>query len=290
MQEGFVRSAGYQLAQWTAAYPSPATTDSLESLFLISRSSLGESLVRVATLSDFVAYPVNELKYFECRGTGGNALFSALAGDVIRVTPSPDHWLQSGEPYDDCDFTVASLVSTSGSTPLIKVGNYLQLDDYSFTDEDQGRWFLLAGFDTSGYNAPVQVVDVLTPHTARIAFASALSVTTNETGTAWTKRRLLIDTNAGALLEPRYFPTLESAVGWELLRTGTSYGTGAFGETSRTTPGALVFRDRRFTSMLPSLDAALAVASNTRAAVALLQAEADSNNTAFLGVTQTDYP
>ena len=289
MQEGVVRANGHQLTQWTAAYPSGVTTDSLEQLFVINRSSLGESLVRVATLSDFLAYTPNELKYFECRGVGGNSAFDAVAGHVIRAT-GVDHWLQAGAPYADNDFTIASVSDTSGSSPQLLVGNYLQISGYTFDEDDVGRWFKLAGFATSGYNMPAEVVSVVTPGTALVRFASALAVTTNETGSSWFTRRLVIETNVSATLEPRYFPTVERNVSWQLLNSGTGYATGSGGETSRQDPTRLTFRDRRVTSILPSLDAALALAATTKAGVALLQVESDTNNTSFLGVTQTDYP
>ena len=291
MQEGFVRSGGYQLTQWTAAHPPPATTDLLENLFVIRKSSLGESLVGVATLADFVAYPSNELKYFECKGPSGYLMFSALPGDVLRITPAVPYWVQTSAPYANCNFTVSSIGSFSGTAPALKVGNYLQLTDHLFTDDDLGRWLILAGFSgTPAYNAPVEIVTIVSGHTALVRFADDRIVTTNETGTAWTRKRLVITTAVDAAQEPRYFPTVERSLPWELERDGSFLSSGSSGNTSRFDPSLAIYRDRRFTSMLPSLDAALALAATTKAAVALLQATADTNNTSFLGVTQTDYP
>ena len=290
MQEGFVRLAGYQLTQWTAQYPSGVTADALAELFLIAKSSLGESLVRVATLADLVAYPTNQLKCFEARGSGGNMVYSALAGDVIRLAPSIDYWLQVEAPYADCDFVVESVETTSGTSPTFRVGNYLQLNDYVFTDDDVGRWFQLGGFTTSAYNAAVKVVSIVSTHTAIVAFTNSSMGTTNEDGTSWSRRRLVIQTNTGGSQEPRYFPTTLRGASWNLLRGGSRYASGADGETSREDPNILVFRDRRVTSLLPSLDAALALIATTKAAVGFLQAAADTNNTAFLGTRQTDYP
>lgn len=289
-QEGFVRAQGFQLTQWTSAYPAEVTTDSLENLFVITKSSLGESLVRVATLTDFVSYNLNELKYFECRGVNGNFMHGALAGDILRVTPSVSYWLQAAAPYADCDFVVSGFETVSGSSPQIMIGNYLQLSNYTFTDADVGRWFVLAGFATTAYNATAQVTAVVSPHTAVIAFYDGTSVTTNETGTSWVKRRIVIQTNVSSTLEPRYFPTVERGIGWALERGGSTYMDGPTGESSRRDPRLVTFRDRRVTSLLPSLDAAMNLVTTTKAAVAHLQAESDTNNTAFLGAHQTDYP
>lgn len=286
-QEGFVRTAGYQLVQWTAINN---TTDPLESLFVIRRTSLGESFERVANLGDFVTYPVNELKFFEGRGTNANALFSAVPGDQVVFDPEIEYWLQSAAPYNDCVFTVAAVVPVSGSAPKLKVGNFLQLDDYTFTEDDTDRWFSLSGFASSGYNQPARVVSVLTGHTAIVAFDAGTTVVTNETGTSWTKRRLRIETGTIGMQEPRFFPTVVRNAAWKLKRGGSTIAYGPNGETSRTDPTLTLFRDRRVTTIHSSLDAALALTDNTKAAVALLQAAAEQNNTSFLGVHTTDFP
>lgn len=251
---------------------------------------MGETFERVASLSDFVTYPENPLKYFECKDAGGYALFSALPSDAIEFDPEIEYWLQTDPPYNNCKYVVSGVVTISGASPKLKVGNYLQLDDYTFTNDDVGRWFSLTGFTTSLYNNPVMVVAVLTGRTAIILFSAGTVTTTNETGTSWTKRRLEIEPNVIGGAEPKFFPTAVRGQPWALKRLGIGYGFGPNGETSRTDPTLTIFRDRRITVVHSTLNAALTQADNTKAAVALLQAAADQNNTSFLGVHTTDFP
>jgi hypothetical protein len=251
---------------------------------------LGESFERVASLRDFVSYQENFLKYFEAKGINGNALFSALPGDEIVFDPAIEYWLQAAAPYNNCEFLVAGVVTVSGASPKLRVGNYLQLDDYTFTNDDVGRWFSLAGFATPAYNNPVMVVSVLTGHSAVIRFVAGTVTNTNETGASWTKRRLEIEPNVLGGAEPRSFPTLVRAKPWTLKRLGVAYAAGSNGETSRTDPTLTLFRDRRITVLHSTLDAALAQVTTTKSAVALLQAASDQNNTSFLGVHTTDFP
>jgi len=285
-QEGFVRTAGFQATQWTSSYPADATTpETYAALFLLRNTEGVESFERVATGTDFVSYPENELKYFEALHGGGGAVFSALPGDTISFDPAIDFWLQADAPYDSCAFEVAAVetVASGGSSAAI-AGNQVQLTGYTLTDADVGRWVKLSGFATTGYNVPVQIL----AYAGSVATVDA-AITTNEAGGAWAIRRLRIVTAVDPAQEPRYFPTRVANKPWRLTRGATLVGSGDHGATRRTTEAAL-FRDRRVTTLEPSLDDALARFAVTRAAVATLQHAAEATDVAFAPRQTYDYP
>lgn len=286
-QEGIVRAFGYQVTQW-ASVVSPGATDpaSYAGLFVIRNGAGGESLERVASLRDFISYAVNELKYFEAKNTGGNALLSALAGDSLIVTPAVSEWLQSGAPYDTCTFTVDAVTTVAnGTAPATLTGNRIQLPGYEFSDDDVGRWVTLTGFTTSAYNATVRILSFV-GNTATVD----ATLTTNETGATWAFRRVRIVSDLGPSSEPRYFPTRRRQLGWELRRSGSLLASGVAGETQRQDPRAELYRDVRFTAVVPTEDDANALFAVTRDAVGRLQRAAEAVDTAFAGLQTYDYP
>lgn len=285
-QEGIIRTSGYQVTQWCSVLNAATDPSSYASLFVIRNTEGAESLERIATQKDFVTYAPNELKYFEAKQTGGDALLSAVSGDTLLITPTIDTWLQSQAPYLDCSFVVDQLDTfAQGTGPSAVAGNYVTLPGYTLTNADVGRWVLLTGFSTAGYNGVAQILSV--------AGSTALvnkTITTNESGSSWALRRVAVRTNAGDGLEPRYFPSRLDELKWELRRNGALVASGSKGSTMRARPKDKVFRDLRFTSVEADHDAANALLSVTRLAVQNLQTNVSLIDTSFLGVQTYNFP
>lgn len=289
-----VRPEGYQLTQWIANYPEAVSTDSLQALFVFKKTSSGEVFDRVATLTDLVAYPTNELNTFEVFGPDGIVMFSIAAGRQLFIPRRVAHWTQQDAPYADTWFEIAGVSDKNGTNPQLLVGNILSLSDYVFTPQDEGRCFELGGFLTSAFNTVVYVRQVLGRSTARIGFISVpeTSVSGTVSGTSWKIRVVNITTAVSLTQEPRYFPTLERGLEWELYDFGRlsrlSYGKGL--NTQRQNDGYDTYRSTRVTTLEPSSDIAVARRSVVRAAVSRLQQGAAVVETEFLGVQQTDFP
>lgn len=293
-QEGVVRPEGYQLSQWVAVYPENVSTDALQALFVFRKTSSGEAFERVASLTDFVAYPVNEINAFEIYGPDGINMFSLAAGQQLLIPHRVDHWLQQDPPYANAWFEVASFSDKNGVNPQLLVGNVLSLSDYEFTPDDTGRCFQLAGFGNSTYNAVAYVRQILGRSTARVGFIAApgTSVGGTATGASWKTRIVHVTTNVDPAQEPRYFPTVERGLEWEIYDAARlnrlAFGKGL--STRRENDGFAVYRSVRVTTMEPSSEAAVARRAVVRAAVARLQQGAAVVETEFLGVEQTDFP
>lgn len=293
-QEGVVRPEGYQLSQWVATYPESASTDALQALFVFRKTSSGEAFERVATLTDCVAYPVNEINAFEIFGPDGITMFVLAAGQQLVVPRGVDHWLQQDAPYDDRWFEIAGFSDKNGVNPRLLVGNVLSLPDYEFTPGDTGRCFQLAGFGNSAYNAVVCVRQILGKSTAHVGFVAAptTSVDGTATGASWKTRIVHVTRDVDPAQEPRYFPTVERGLEWEIHDATRSsrlaYGKGL--STRRENDGFPVYRSVRVTTVEPSSDMAVARRAVVRAAVSRLQRGAAVIETEFLGVEQTDFP
>lgn len=255
-------------------------------LFLVRKVSDGlERLERIATPTDFAAYPEAPLRYFEPRGPGADAaLASGANGDLLSFDAAQvPHWLQADAPYDTVDFWIDSReVRVQGVSPKVFVGSQIQLPGYTFTVADLGRWVLLSGLPSAPHNGWCQVIGYQgdTATVNRVFYA-------NETGTNWGFYRFLIETDAGPTLEPRYFPTCAIGLTWQLTRGGTTIAAGNGGCTMRDTEAPLV-RSIRFTSLEPSLGAAIGLQASTRAHVQALQSAEAEIGTTF-GVTTTTY-
>jgi len=313
-QEGFTRSAGFQLTQWGVTIPvidppstPPIATSPLSyaTLFVLRDAQGWESFERVALLKDLAEFRPNELKYFEARGVGGNTLFlQAQVNDLLTLaSDSLDFWLQSDPPYDNQNFFVNSIqpwftgsvnglvegvdtLSVLDSRPRILLGNTLLLPNYPLTNADIGRWVFLTGFATSAYNTGVQILSVA-GSSARIN----LTTTTNETGSSWQTRRVLIQvTGLAPGYEPRYFPTKVNNVPWRLSRGSTTLVEntegGGFSVREFMDP---VFRSQRVTTVEASLDDALNLKTIVQAATAQLQRAATTDNTNFAVETTSTY-
>lgn len=287
-QEGIVRPSGYQLVQWVTSHadaPNDTDPDSLEPLFVLRNASGRELFERVATPLDLSQLEVNPLSYFEAKSADGFGWHGAIAGDVLRFA-SIETWLQTSAPYTDCDFIVAAVENlASGTGPQVLTGNRVILPGYAPTSADLGRWVVLTGFATTGYNTTVQVLGIVGN-----VLQVDLTTTTNETGAGWALRRLRVESNAGSTLEPRYFPTLVARATWQVLRGATVIASGTQGYTQRLDPTATTYRDRRVTVVAATQQAALDVATVTRRGVELLQLAAEVDGTSFLGVQTHDYP
>jgi len=284
-QQGIIRPAGYQVTQWAVTIPiseppatPPLATDPLSyaDLFLTRKTEELESLERVCTLLDFEKYPVKHLEFFEAKGNGGDSFLSiASPNDEIQIQ-NKDIWLQpSLPPYDTNNFTILNMINRSqGLTPKCYISNTIELPGYNFTNEDIGRWVNLSGFTTPAHNGLTRIKLVFGP-TATVE----KSFSGNETGTSWNFPVAQIKSNFVGL-EPRYFPTKENNLSWRLLRSGAQIAIGASGLTERNQLEPLA-RTKRFTSVMPTLDAAIALMDVTANQVQRLQSEASLNNTAF---------
>lgn len=305
-QEGLVRTQGFQLVQWAVTIPDgvpPVGTFPLSFAACFRHRNVGgvESFEGAATLKDLTDFRANELSYFEVKGPGGDVVMSqAVVGDTLTFSPTAlSFWLQTDAPYATNVFLVnavatwiegtvtgltddVEVLSTLDSRPVILTGNRLQLPHYAFTPEDVGRWVFLSGFVTSAYNVPVLIL-ALDGNTATIS----LTTSSNETGAGWQTRRVQVQTSVGG--EARYFPTLVRDVAWTLKRGSSVLASAPAGGYTRRQYVDAVSRSVRATSVLPSLDAALALKSATQAGVAALQSGATKNDADFLLETTTTY-
>jgi hypothetical protein len=283
-QQGYVRITGYQATQWAVTVPvsdppsdPPIATDPLSyaQLFVVRNVGGFDSFERIATLSDFATLPVSELKYFDVRGAGGDSFFlGALPGDTLRITTSLPHWLQNQAPYTDQDFIIAQIANrVQGTAASCFTGSQLQLPGYTFTNDDIGRWVLLSGFANPANNGYAQILGY-TGSTARVN-----KTFTNDTGGTWAFPWVRVQ-ESFAGLEPRYFPTRERGLSWELRRGGALIAAGGGGATMREIEAPLV-RSVRNTTISPTLDAALDLFNVVRHEIANLQRAATRNNTAF---------
>ncbi len=286
-QRGVVRPLGYQVTQWCVLEGDPVTDPATYAGLFVLRNTLGrESFVRIATLQDLEQYPLNELRYFEARGTNGDAVVSqATAGDVLRFSDnSLLHWEQDEEPYDTRDFVVNAVYDrTTGSTPQILAGNSLLLPGYVFSSYDVGRWVYLSGFSTLDYNGYAQILS----YAGDVATINKVT-TTNEDGTAYAFRWIQVSDDVGVGLEPRYFPTKVENAGWQLLRSGASVtSNNSGGRTLRETEDQ-TYRSSRLTTLETTADFATKFMATCRSGISQLQASGAVNGTTF-SLTTTVY-
>ena len=253
-----------------------------------------DSFDRVATLADLVdpALPQSELSYFDVRSVGGYALYlnEPRLGDVLTfpsatLTGSLSHWLEDAAPYLTNSFTVLTTENrASGTLPQILTGNRLQLPGYTFTDDDRGRWVVLTGFSNPAYNRPVQILTYV-GDTATIDTPTAA----NALGATWAFPRVKIQPNVGSLLEPRYFPTRETNLSWQLYRGPTLVASNATGGMTLRAVEQDFIRATRFTYLAPTLEAGLAHMAYVRTWVSDLQRAGALANTAFTGLITSTY-
>lgn len=260
-------------------------------IFVVRNSGGPDALARIATLKDLVAIPQAELKYFDILGPGGNqVLGTAQAGDVLTFPETSgrlSYWLEDTAPYNSNQFTVAQrLNKASGTGPQILSNSRLQLPGYTFTDGDLNRWVRLAGLLTPAYNTFVQIL-AISGNTATINIPTPV----NETAGSWEMPLLEIVTNAGAGLEPRFFPTRETNLQWSLTRGAVLIGSGAYGGVTTRWAGAPspLARSIRYTDLAPSSDAAEAFFISVRNGVAVLQSTATKNDTDFTPLLTSTY-
>lgn len=255
-------------------------------LFVIRRVGLEEALDHIATPLDFEALPVNELTHFECRTSGVEDLAFVVPGDILRVTTVIPHWIQSEAPYTNQDFTIAAFENRiSGINPQILTGNRVMLEGYTFGNEDIGRVVWLGGFPSMAYNNPARILS-FQGNTANIS----LTTTTNETGTDWAFKRLRIDPAPAPGEEARYFPSIVRRVKWDVLRGSSLVAYGNEGYTERATPGIVLFRDHRITTLEATQAAAEARFTSTRALISSAQLRYSEIDTAFSGLNTYNYP
>jgi hypothetical protein len=277
----------------------PIGTDPLRfaALFLIRDTGGIESLegtTGVASISDLVAHPVSELRFFDVQGPHGRELYAGggpSAGDVLvfpAATPTGSlaYWLEDSAPYLTNEFTVlATRQRQHGLAPQVLSGNQIRLPDYTFTPEDRNRWIVLSGFAANpAYNGPAQILTVAGSVATIDKPTSAL-----ETGTTWALPYIEIQPAVSAFYEPRYFPTRESNLAWSL-RSGAATVTSATsgGMTLRSTPGTLI-RSTRFTEINATMDQSLNTMESVRVGAALLQRAAQRENTAFTALLTSTY-
>jgi len=245
-------------------------------MFVIRNVQGFDTLERVATLQDFASLPVSELEWFDVRGIGGDALLGgALAGDTLRITTNLSYWIQEQVPYTDQDFTLTQLANrVQGASARCFTSGAIQLPGYVFSDQDVGRWVRLSDFPTTGNNGWAQITSFVggTAQTNRTFSA-------NETNGSWAFPWLRIQSIFGGV-EPRYFPTREQNLGWELRRSGSYLTAGTGGATARGVDAPLV-RSVRNTTLAPTLDAATDLFEVVRKDLMRLQQAATTNDTAF---------
>ena len=303
-QQGFVRSNGNQLSNWTVTVPvadpggSPllATAPPLyEALFVLSTQGPRETLARVARVQDLGVLPEAELRFFDVLGPGGDVVFAPaytngplgpFSTDVLSFTSEDlPHWREALPPYTTGDFAVKRCaVKASGSNPLVRTGNRLILQGYRFTSSDVGRWVSLSGFTTATYNGLARIVWV----DGDVAVIDK-TVTSNEAGTSWLMPWIEIETRPSLSLEPRFFPTREQNIPWSLVRGGTVIASGASGGyTSRGTDAALV-RSRRWTGIYATEVEATNAATVIRNGAYNLSAAAEVLDSGFLPLTTSTY-
>lgn len=307
-----MRASGYQATQWAVTVPvsDPAGDPLLGTqplsyapFFVERNDGRTDSFVRVATLTDLIRIPHAELQYFDVLGPGGDAIFAVnpstlvlgpFPGDVLRIPEASSdgalsYWLESDAPYTNGDFVVDGLATrASGTGPILLANNRLQLPGYTFTPKDVNRWIVLSGFSNPLYNVAVQVISYL-GNTAVINLTTEAGTVT---GGAWIMPVIRIVTNGNITLEPRYFPTCETNIGWELRRGAALIGSADYGGvTSRwvTDPTSSLTRSTRFTSLEATPSAAKAALQVVQNGVMNLQAAAALNNTEIVSLITSTY-
>lgn len=280
-QERTLRPAGYQLSQWISRYPEDATQPAaLEPVFVVRSVENTEYFERVAVLLDTVSLSENPLTRFDFKGVGGDAALAALRPyDVIRATGEETrHWLQTEAPYNDRDFTVYQISARkSGSASTMLSGGRLQLDGYTFSDDDIGRWVYLQGFvDNTSYNGYAKVLR----YEGNTAYIDKTTTATETSGGGWYFYWAEIVVSSGGSVEPRYFPDKRAGITWRCLRDGSPIVdcSGDAGETYRSNPSLKLFRSVRWTSIEATLQNALDFMASVVLGVRALQREADRNN------------
>lgn len=271
--------------------------------FVVRNDGLSDSFVRVATLVDLVQIPQAELQYFDVLGPGGDAIFvvdpstltlGPLPGDVLTIPQASangalSYWLEDSAPYTTNNFVVAGLVNrASGTGPTILSNNRLQLPGYTFTPNDVNRWVVLSGFTNPAYNVAVRVIS----YTGNTAVINLVTGPGTEVGSAWVMPVIRIVTNAVITVEPRYFPTRETNIGWELRRGPTLIGSAAYGGvTTRwtTDPTSPLTRSVRFTSVEATPAASNALMQVVQNGVLNLQSAATLNNTNLTPLITSTY-
>jgi len=290
-QERVPRAAGWQLTQWVSRYPASVTyPDSLEALFLIRNVGGRESFERVCTMQDLATYPEANLRYFEPKGLDGDSFYSLVhSGNPLRIVgSSTQHWIQVGAPYTNRSFTVNSglLLRANGPSPVMMPGGVVALANYQFSDDDVGRWFEFSGFTTTAFNGFCQIRSVR-GNTAQTNKNSGYLETS---AGGWFSYWVSIETNAGAGLEPRYFPTKMGGLSWELDYATGSTQLGNGGQIHREPTAGNLYRCSRWTSIETSQEAALNFMASVQDGVRRLQAESNANNDGTDVVLVTDFP
>jgi hypothetical protein len=282
-QQGIVRPVGYQATQWAVTVPvsdpisdPPLATDPLSfaPLFVIRTVEGHENLERVASVGDLYVLPVAELDRFDVVGNMAGELFdTAQPGDTLRITSERPYWTDGVAPYLDQDFTVLTPVvvatysgTTAGANTTISVSGY------RFVDADRNRWFKLSG--SASNDGWYQILS---------GAGSVVKVNRAFTGVdGGTIQFFHLQLDPGGPgVEPRYFPTREQNLRWELRRSAValvSNGTG--GRTLRGSSEELV-RSVRYTAVLPSMSDANNLFLVSRQQVAELQRAAEVDDTAF---------
>jgi len=285
-QQGFIRSQGYQTTQWAVTVPisdplsdPPIATDPLTyaPLFIIRNSNGIETLERVSTLLDYEKIPNKELEFFDIKGTYTNNPFElAIPGDLIKITSNLSYWIQPEAPYSTMEFEILQQLNRAQGTGAncFSGSNQLQLNGYSFTNSDIGRLVKLAGFAVPGNNGYARIMNVVgnTATTNKTFIA-------NDTGASWAFPWFKIRSSFSGL-EPRFFPTKEVDLKWELKRSSLILCSGSGGETDRNNSEVLS-RSVRCTELLPTLDSSEKLFSYVRGQVNTLQRNAAINNSAF---------
>lgn len=266
-------------------------------LFVVRNEEGFESLDRIATLQDLATLPQAELKYFDVRGPGGDAAFAPaipggplgpFAGDTLtfpETTGRLSYWLEDSAPYNTNIFTVKqSAVRAQGTLPQILTGGRLQLPNYTFTPNDVNRWVNLSGFTTSSYNGLCQILGYV-GNTATINKTTPII----ETGGAWSFPYIEIETQVSPSLEPRFFPTKENNLRWELRRGAALVASASFGGVTMRASTQTLCRSLRYTAVSSSNQAALDFMSFVRNGVANLQRAATLNDTDFTVLITSTY-
>ena len=302
-QKGYVRAAGYQAVNWSVTVPvsDPAGSERIGTdplrfapIFVVRNGGGFDNLQRVATLADLAntALPQAELRFFDVQGPNGDALYlnGPQAGDTLTFPGATlsgplSYWLEDTAPYLSNVFTVKGTASrASGTLPQTLTGNRVQLSDYTFTTDDVNRWIVLSGFATTGYNGPAQILSVV-GNTATLG----KTISTLETGATWSFPIVEIEPVVSASLEPRYFPTRERTLAWELRRASTLITSATSGGmTLRSTEQDLV-RSVRFTAVNATMEESLNLMAVIRNGAANLQREAALENTTFTALMTSTY-
>lgn len=289
-----MRQAGYQAVQWAVTVPISVPSGALPRatspvgyapLFVIDTRGPQELLARIATVGDFAALAQSELQMFDAKDSGGPDLYiNARPGDVLRIVSPPSYWLQDEAPYTNTDFLVDIVgVRASGTSPVVASPNLLTLPNYLPSEEDIGRWVFLQGFATPENNGWKQLLGV-----AGASFQTSGNFVAPQAGTGWSFPRLRINPSADPSLEPKFFPTREHGLSWELHRGDPdatlplAQGTG--GVTSREFAGDFV-RSLRRTYLAPSFEDAMASFTFSIAYLEALQAALTVSEGTFMALT-----